>query len=61
MAAAIVFYVSGHGFGHASRTIEVINAMLAKRPETRAARILEIATKAARNERANEWVPKDKR
>lgn len=33
----------------------------ARRPETRAARILEIATKAARNERANEWVPKDKR
>jgi uncharacterized protein YdeI (YjbR/CyaY-like superfamily) len=33
----------------------------AKRPETRAARITEIATKAARNERANEWVPKDKR
>jgi hypothetical protein len=33
--AAIVFYVSGHGFGHAVRTIEVINAMLAKRPETR--------------------------
>ena len=33
----------------------------AKRPETRAARILEIATKAARNERANEWVPKDRR
>jgi L-arabinokinase len=35
VAAAIVFYVSGHGFGHASRTIEVINAVLAKRPETR--------------------------
>ena len=35
MAAAIVFYVSGHGFGHASRTIEVINAVLAQRPETR--------------------------
>ena len=35
MAAAIVFYVSGHGFGHASRTIEVINAIFAKRPETR--------------------------
>jgi len=35
LAAAIVFYVSGHGFGHASRTIEVINAVLAKRPETR--------------------------
>ena len=35
MAAAIVFYVSGHGFGHASRTIEVINAVLGRRPETR--------------------------
>ena len=35
MAAAIVFYVSGHGFGHASRTIEVINAILVRRPETR--------------------------
>lgn len=35
MAAAIVFYVSGHGFGHASRCIEVINAVLASRPETR--------------------------
>ena len=35
MAAAIVFYVSGHGFGHASRAIEVINAVLAHRPETR--------------------------
>jgi L-arabinokinase len=35
LAAAIVFYVSGHGFGHASRTIEVINAVIAKRPETR--------------------------
>jgi hypothetical protein len=35
LPAAIVFYVSGHGFGHASRTIEVINAMLSKRPETR--------------------------
>ena len=35
MATAIVFYVSGHGFGHASRTIEVINAILAQRPETR--------------------------
>jgi len=27
--------VSGHGFGHASRSIEVINAVLAKRPEVR--------------------------
>jgi len=35
LATAIVFYVSGHGFGHASRTIEVINAVLALRPETR--------------------------
>ena len=35
MAAAIVFYISGHGFGHASRCIEVINAILARRPETR--------------------------
>ena len=35
LAAAIVFYVSGHGFGHASRIVEVINAILARRPETR--------------------------
>lgn len=35
MAAAIVFYVSGHGFGHASRVIEVINACLARRPDLR--------------------------
>lgn len=35
MAPAIVFYISGHGFGHATRSIEVINAILAKRPETR--------------------------
>jgi len=35
LAAAIVFYISGHGFGHATRSIEVINAILAKRPETR--------------------------
>jgi UDP:flavonoid glycosyltransferase YjiC (YdhE family) len=28
----IVFYISGHGFGHASRVIEVINALLAQRP-----------------------------
>ena len=35
MAQAIVFYISGHGFGHASRSIEVINAILAQRPETR--------------------------
>jgi hypothetical protein len=31
----IVFYVSGHGFGHASRDIEVINALLAREPGLR--------------------------
>ena len=31
----IVFYTSGHGFGHASRDIEVINAIVIKRPGTR--------------------------
>jgi len=35
LAQAIVFYISGHGFGHATRSIEVINAILAQRPETR--------------------------
>jgi L-arabinokinase len=35
LAQAIVFYISGHGFGHASRSIEVINAILVQRPETR--------------------------
>jgi UDP:flavonoid glycosyltransferase YjiC (YdhE family) len=35
LSSAIVFYVSGHGYGHASRVIEVINAVLAQRPETR--------------------------
>lgn len=29
----IVFYISGHGFGHASRDIEVINALRARRPD----------------------------
>jgi len=31
----IVFYVSGHGFGHASRSIEIINALIDRRPELR--------------------------
>jgi L-arabinokinase len=31
----IVFYISGHGFGHASRDIEVINALQARRPGAR--------------------------
>ena len=28
-----VFYISGHGFGHASRQIEIINALTAIRPD----------------------------
>ena len=31
----VVFYISGHGFGHASREIEIINALLARRPDLR--------------------------
>lgn len=31
----LVFYVSGHGLGHASRDIEVINAILARQPGLR--------------------------
>jgi hypothetical protein len=31
----VVFYISGHGFGHASRNIEVINALIAARPGLR--------------------------
>jgi hypothetical protein len=34
-AAALVFYISGHGFGHASRDIEVINALHAIAPDVR--------------------------
>lgn len=33
----------------------------AKRPDTRAGRIKETATLAARNEKANQWVPRDQR
>ena len=29
----LVWYVSGHGFGHASRDIEVINAIRERRPD----------------------------
>ena len=32
---AVVFYISGHGFGHASRAIEVINALIDRRPDLR--------------------------
>jgi hypothetical protein len=40
----LVVYISGHGFGHASRTIEVINAVLARRPDAR----VQVRTSAAR-------------
>ncbi len=29
----LVYYISGHGFGHASRSIEVVNAVLERRPD----------------------------
>ena len=32
---AVVFYISGHGFGHASRDVEVMNALGARRPDLR--------------------------
>jgi UDP:flavonoid glycosyltransferase YjiC (YdhE family) len=32
---AIVFYISGHGFGHASRTIELISAVVDRQPGLR--------------------------
>lgn len=32
---SIVVYISGHGFGHASRSIELINALIARRPGVR--------------------------
>ncbi len=31
----IAFYISGHGFGHASRSIEIINALLDRRRDLR--------------------------
>ncbi len=31
--STVVFYISGHGFGHASRSIEVINALVAREPD----------------------------
>ena len=31
----IAFYISGHGFGHASRSIEVINALVDRQPDAR--------------------------
>lgn len=32
MARTVVFYISGHGFGHAARQVELVNAILARRP-----------------------------
>jgi UDP:flavonoid glycosyltransferase YjiC (YdhE family) len=32
---SVVFYISGHGFGHASRSIEIINALVARRTDLR--------------------------
>ena len=31
--SAVAFYISGHGFGHASRQIEIVNALGALRPD----------------------------
>ena len=31
----VVFYISGHGFGHATRVIEVINTLSGRRPDVR--------------------------
>ncbi len=33
--AIVAFYISGHGFGHAVRQIEIINTLAAKRPDLR--------------------------
>jgi len=32
---SVVFYISGHGFGHASRSIEIINALIERQPDLR--------------------------
>jgi L-arabinokinase len=32
---SVVFYISGHGFGHASRSIEIINALIERQPHQR--------------------------
>ena len=42
--AAVAFYISGHGFGHASRQIEIINALGKLRPDLR----ILVRTSAAR-------------
>ncbi len=37
MTPDVVFYISGHGFGHASREVEIINALGTARPDLRLA------------------------
>jgi predicted glycosyltransferase len=32
---SVAFYISGHGFGHASRQIEIVNALGVRRPDLR--------------------------
>jgi L-arabinokinase len=41
---SVAFYISGHGFGHASRQVEIINRLAARRPDLR----ILIRTAAAR-------------
>src|SRR5262245_39223613 len=31
----LVFYISGHGFGHASRAVELVDALTSRRPNLR--------------------------
>jgi hypothetical protein len=33
--AAVTFYISGHGLGHASRQVEIVNALTGLRPDAR--------------------------
>jgi hypothetical protein len=35
MSRTLVFYISGHGFGHASRDVEILNALHALAPDVR--------------------------
>ena len=35
MRPTLVFFISGHGFGHASRQVEIINALTGMRPDVR--------------------------
>jgi hypothetical protein len=40
----LVYYISGHGFGHASRSLEVIAALHARRPDIRVVVRTEVAS-----------------